>query len=96
MKKTSYVIGQARVRFGGSIQVGVGYDKEAKTAAIQFSEFVEQQKVGAKPTVPAYAPQVRLVFNNLESMAIVRKALDIVERAFKDEKLPNDINDEEL
>lgn len=96
MKKTSYVIGQAQVRFGGSIQVGVGYHKESKTAAIQFAEFKEQQKVGAPANVAAYEPQVEFIFNNLESIAIVRKALDIAERAFKDEKLPNNINENEL
>ena len=90
MKKTSYVIGQAQVRFGGSIQVGVGYNKESKTAAIQFAEFKEQVNVGDKPTVAAYEPQVEFIFNNLESIKIVRQALDMCERAFKDEAMPID------
>ena len=89
MTKTSYITGEAVVVFGGSIDIGLGYNPETKKVGISFSELKEQLNVGdKKERKEAYEKQVLFVFDNLESIKIVRHALDLAERTLKDGDIP--------
>lgn len=81
----SGITGRAQVRFGGRIHIGVGYSPDTKVGGIGLHELKEEYQVGADlPKNPEqYDEQVTLVFNNLESIEIVRDALDMLETAFK-------------
>ena len=85
MKKTSYILGEAEVVFGGSIAVPSYYDPNTKTGAISFNELKEQKGVGEdiKDDDEMLEPQVWLIFNNVESINVVRRALNRVEYALK-------------
>ena len=91
MTKTSYITGEAVVVFGGSIDIGLGYNPETKKVGISFFELKEQLNVGdKKERKEAYEEQVLFVFDNLESIKIVRHALDLAERTLKDGEFPRD------
>lgn len=89
MTKTSYITGEAVVVFGGAIGIGLEYNPETKKVGISFSEIKEQLNVGDKTErKEAYDEQVLFVFDNLESIKIVRHALDLAERVLKDGEFP--------
>lgn len=89
MKKTSYITGEAVVVFGGAIGIGLAYNPEEKKVGILFSELKEQLNVGDKvEEEETYEEQVQFVFDNLESIKMVRRALDLAERTLKDGEIP--------
>ena len=84
MSKTSFIRGQAEVFFGGSIKILCGTNNEGK-CLLAFSELNEQMKVGENMgDADSYDPQVFLVFDNLDSVTIVRDALECIEKYFKE------------
>lgn len=86
---SSGITGRAVIDFGGKINILIGYDDVTKVGGIKFEELTEQFEVGekVKKGTPTYGTQVVMHFDNLESIGILRDALDALERAFKDGKL---------
>ena len=85
-KYESGITGRAQVRFGGKIHIGIGYSGEHNWGGISLSELKETYKVAEEIPENAneYPTQVTLMFDNLESIDILRDALDNLESAFKD------------
>ena len=84
MSKTSYIRGKAEVIFGGSIKILCGTN-HAGECLLAFSELKEQMKVGEHMgDADSYDPQVFFVFDNLDSVTIVRDALECIEKYFKE------------
>ena len=91
MANKSFIVGCARVYFGGKIALSVGYDPDTKIAGVIMSELKEQNVPGERIKNPDnYGDQVQLVFDNLESINVLREALDIAERSIKDNNLPDE------
>lgn len=92
MKKTSYINGSAVVVFGGGIAVQSGYSVNKKEAVVAFSELKKQLECGEdfEEDAPKYPIQVQLVFDNLKSIEVVRRALDTAERFLKNEDTERD------
>lgn len=86
IKYESGITGRAQVRFGGKIHIGIGYDGKRNWGGISLSELKGSYKVGEEVAENAreYPTQVTLMFDNLESIDILRDALDNLESAFKD------------
>ena len=87
------ITGQAIAVFGGQIKLGVGYNDETKSSFVSMSQLVEEHTVGGaiKKDAKTYGEQIILVFNNLESIKVLRDALDIVEVAIKENGIPKDL-----
>lgn len=84
MSKTSYIRGKAEVVFGGAIKIMCGTSTDGDFV-LGLAELKEQKKVGdTAENEEAYDPQVLLVFNNLDSVTIVRNALECVEQWYKE------------
>lgn len=91
--KTSFINGSAVVVFGGGIAVSTGYNTQNGNVVVAFSEMVEQLEAGADidDNEPTYGIQVQLVFDNLKSIEICRRALDVAERMFKDQDYKKEV-----
>lgn len=81
----SGITGRAQVRFGGKIRINICYSPESKQGGLGLSELKDTYKVGEEisETSEEYPIQVTLLFDNLESIDILRNALDDLESAFK-------------
>ena len=90
--KESRIQGQAVVIFGGQIGIRVGYDKESGYCVLEFSELIGEHKAGdiLEKEGKDYGTQVQFAFRDLESIGIVRNALDYVERTLKDGEMPGE------
>ena len=90
MAKESRIYGQATAIFGGQIGIRIGYDKDSGYCALILSELVDEHKPGDNigKGWKDYGEQIQLAFRDLESLRVVRDALDYVERTLKDGKLP--------
>ena len=88
----SGIIGRARAKFGGAIQISVhgGVRGDMGRVAISLSEVKEQVGVGnmLPEGVEKYRPQVWLEFDNLTSIDIMRDALDCLEEYLKTGNFP--------
>jgi len=88
----SGIIGRARAKFGGAIQIGIhgGVGSDKGKVAISLAEVKEQVGVGKElpDGVEKYGPQVWLVFDNLTSIDMMRDALDCLEEYLKTSSFP--------
>lgn len=73
------------VIFGGKIHVAIGENKKHNTASVMLQELDNIAEVGSKHLEEwnNEKPTVHLVFNNVKSIEIMRKALDEVEKYLK-------------
>lgn len=87
----SFINGQALVRFGGRILIGI-YEYESHSAILGMQEAKRTDfKVGDTATAdePVYENEVLLVFDNLHSVAIMQDALNRVEAVLKSHDYEN-------
>ncbi len=73
------------VIFGGKIHVAIGGNKKHNTASVMLQELDNIAEVGSKHLEEwnNEKPTVHLVFDNVKSIEIMRKALDEVEKYLK-------------
>ena len=90
--RESRVQGQAVAIFGGQVGIRVGYDEKSGYCILILSELVEDHQAGDKLEKgwKDYGDQIQLAFRDLESIRIVRNALEYVERTIKDGKVPGE------
>lgn len=82
--RKSKIIGRATAIFGGQIQLSVGYT-DSKHAIVGMSELEEENAVGQKIKGKNYGEQITLAFDSLDSINVLRDALDVAETLIKND-----------
>lgn len=85
-KPFSGVVGRATVYFGGKVALGVTANKDSdEPTGIAICELLDEKGAGDKilPSDLNFGTQVRLMFPNLESLQVMRTAIDDLEVAMK-------------
>ena len=84
----SYIEGEAKVVFGGKIKVDIADHLPTGRICVLFSELKEQHDPGADISDEEAKQienrgQVVLAFNDIRSIEVVKKALDLIETEFR-------------
>ena len=81
----SEIIGRAYATFGGQIQISIGWSEEERIGSIHLAQLKEN--IGLGNPIPqgseTYDTQVILAFQNIESLNLMRDAIDYLEEVFK-------------